>query len=346
MSVRSMDPADGDIDPHCPDLAVLQLSSDGPDLPVEFPLALPEELASLFAQPAAIVGFPGHDTQGWPGLGEKAASTYHDGVISRLTDFQNSPSAPENELQFVQYTMATWGGFSGSPVFLPSGRVGAVHNMARTVKGQGGVVKSIPHGIRVDCVLELLVHHGLESKMPFSIDKSKVLLDRWTKADEKGDKARAAYAKAVELADKANYLVFVTEDYAKGVDACNEVIKLLPNYARVYAIRSNAYNNYRFDFKERLSNQEQYDLLKKSFEDARTAVQMDPSDPYYVLNVCNPLNGIGYLTDDNSQYRKVLSIVNELLTANNLSPENRGSAYSKRAVAYDNLDDIQLAWRP
>jgi tetratricopeptide (TPR) repeat protein len=345
LSVRSMDPKDGDIDPQSPDLAVLQLSSDGPDLSVEFPIATAEELESLFAQPAAILGFPAHDTQGWPALGEKAASTYHDGVISRLTDFQNSPGAPAEELQFVQYTMATWGGFSGSPVFLPSGRVGAVHNMARTVKGQNGVVKSLPHGIRADCVLEMLVHHGLDDKMPFKIDKTKVALDRWTKADPKSEKARADYSRAVTLANEGEYLVFVTEDYDKGIEKCNEVMKLVPNYARAYSIRSNAYNNFRFDNHERLSEKAELTLANQAFEDARKAVQLDPSDPYYVLVTCGALNSIGHLTDDASQHQKVIAVVNELLTSNNLSQENKGSAMSKRAVAYDNLNQIELAWR-
>src|SRR5207253_1677651 len=156
--VRSPDPREGNVDPMSPDVAVLQLGADGPELPYEMTMATPEELKTLFAQPAAILGFPGHDTS-WPALGEKALATYHEGVISRLTDFRFSTSAPEPEQQFLQYTMATWGGFSGSPVYLPNGHVVALHNMARYVPGRGGEVKSIPHGVRVDCLWELLVHH-------------------------------------------------------------------------------------------------------------------------------------------------------------------------------------------
>lgn len=57
MSVCTMDPQEGEIDPHCPDLAVLQLSGDGPDLPIEFPLATPEEWAARFAARRNL-GFP------------------------------------------------------------------------------------------------------------------------------------------------------------------------------------------------------------------------------------------------------------------------------------------------
>jgi hypothetical protein len=123
---------------RCP--AVLQLAG-GPERPVEWPLATTEELKNLCALAAAgIIGFPGHDTEGWPSLGDKAAATYHDGVISRITDFRMNPSGPTEEQQFVQYTMATWPGFSGSPVFLANGHVVAIHNMGRPVRSPNGIV--------------------------------------------------------------------------------------------------------------------------------------------------------------------------------------------------------------
>jgi len=195
-SIQSTNRAEGPIDPHSPDVAVLQLAPEGPDLPVEFSMATPDDLKNLFAQEAALVGFPGTDTQSWPALGEKAAATFHDGVISRITDFSQSPSAPPGELQFVQYTMATWGGFSGSPVFLPNGRVVAIHNMASTIPNKKtGEVRAIPHGIRVDSLWELLVYHKLDDKIAAKIDPRQVLLERWLKPDEKSEKIRQDYAK-------------------------------------------------------------------------------------------------------------------------------------------------------
>src|SRR5690606_1985992 len=129
--VRSSDPDEGGIDTFSPDLAVLQLSAEGPDLPEEFTPVGTDDLANLFAQPVAIMGYPGSDNEGLPENGTRAAATFHSGVISRITDFQlGTGAAPEDQL-FVQYTMSTWGGFSGSPIFLPDGRVAAVHNMSR-----------------------------------------------------------------------------------------------------------------------------------------------------------------------------------------------------------------------
>lgn len=129
--VRSPDPKDGQVFPSCPDLAVLQLVAEGQDLPAQFALATPQELASLFAAPVAMMGYPGHDTVGWPALGTNATATYYAGVVSRLSDFRLDSSVPEGELQFVQYTMGNWFGYSGSPVFLPNGHIVAINNMIR-----------------------------------------------------------------------------------------------------------------------------------------------------------------------------------------------------------------------
>jgi tetratricopeptide (TPR) repeat protein len=344
LSVRSMDPKEGDVDARSPDLGLLQLAPDGPELPVEFALATAEEMASLFAQPVAIVGFPGHDNKSWPALGDKVAATYHDGVVQRVTDFLLNPSVPAHELQFVQYSMSTWGGFSGSPVFLPNGHVAAVHNMARTEK-HGEVVKAIPHGIRADCVLELLVHHGLDDKVSFTIDKSRVRIDRWLKHDARSEKARADLAKAVTLVADAEYLVYVKQDYLKGVAKCEEALKLAPNYAWAYSVRGGAFTNARFDRRDQLSDKNQLQLAKWALADALKAAQLEPSNSDYLLNVCCAFNNLGVVTGDTTFNERVLGVVNEFLTIDNLSPALRGTAMNRRGVAYDNLGDLKSAWR-
>ncbi len=220
------------------------------------------------------MGFPGYDTQSWPALGEKVAATYHDGVVSRLTDFQFSASAPAAELQYVQYTMATWGGLSGSPVFLSSGRVGAVHNSARTVKSQNGEVRSIAHGIRSDSVLELLVYHKLDRDVPFPIDKSKVALDRWTKPDERGDEARVLYAKATALVNESKYL-WTKKEYQEAKEKCDAALKLVPNHADAYYNRANAIHSIYVD-NYRMPKEQALQLLKLAYTDAIKCGQLRP----------------------------------------------------------------------
>lgn len=343
LSVRSMDPKDGDVDPCSPDLAILQLSAEGPELTFEFPIASAGDLKELYAQPAAIIGFPGHDSA-FPATGEKPAPTFHDGVISRVTDFQLGTSVPEAEQQFVQYTMSTWGGYSGSPVFLPNGRVVAVHNMSRNVPGRGQV-KSIPHGIRVDCVAEMLVHHGLDNKVSFEIDKSKVLVERWTKPDIRGDKARADYAKAEELVGEARYLIFFKQKFQEGVDKCDEAVKLLPNYGEAYFVRSFGVNNYFAFHQNNLNKQGKLKLLRLAKADAQKYIDIMPSDPAGPINICQIICNIGVVRDDDEDVNNALEMLTKLLTSPNLPNHIRAQAHSYRGGAYSFIDEPKKALR-
>jgi len=344
MSIRSTDPREGAIDPYSPDLAILQLESEGPDLTVEFAPATADELKSLFARPAAISGFPGYDNKSWPKLGSKPVATYHDGVISRLTDFSLAPDAVPEELLFVQYTMSTWPGYSGSPVFLPSGHVAAVHNMGRKEQSRG-VLQSIPHGIRVDALLDMIVFHGLEDKMPFTIDKSRANVERWTKADEKTAQARATYAKAVALAEEAYQLVYVDEQYTAGVNKCNEAMKLVPNLPAAYRRRGGGFANYWFDSRDRLTTADQLKYLGYAEEDFRKASQLEPSNSSHVLQLAMTYNNIGLVTGRVDGPSRALTIASNLLDSDNLISDDRSFAHSVRGVAYDNLDDGVAALR-
>jgi tetratricopeptide (TPR) repeat protein len=340
-SVRSIDPREGSVDPLGPDLAVLQLAAGGPDLPVEWPLATPEELKDLFAQPAGIVGFPGHDTEGWPSLGDKAAATYHDGVISRITDFRMSPSGPPEEQQYVQYTMATWPGFSGSPVFLSNGHVVAIHNMGRTVPGNNGVVASIPYGVRVDCLWELLLHHKLDAMVKLPVDKSKLRIARWLERDERDEQLR----KAISLVAEADRFVYTTEEFAKGVNKCLDAIKLAPNYPEAYFVRAHGFMNYWFKYKRQLSYEDQMKLLKNAAENADKYTVLAPSDPRGVLLGCLILNNLGHASKDYSFNRKALNRLIQLANSDNLTDYVQAEIHSNMGIACDNLDDKDEALR-
>jgi tetratricopeptide (TPR) repeat protein len=346
LSVRSTDPKDGPVDPASPDLAVVRLAAGGPDLETEFAPAAEAEVAELFAQPAAIFGFPGHDTKGWPGLGEEAAATYHDGVVSRLTDFQFRPGGPYAERQFVQYTMSEWGGFSGSPVFLRSGRVAAVHNMARTVEDKGsGERKVIPHGVRVDCVFELLVHHKLADKVPFKIDESKVLVERWLKPDPRTEKALADFDKAEQLVIQARLDIFTKQEFKKGIDKCNKALDLLPSYAPAYQVRSYGWNNYFGFHQDNLNTEQKLDYLQRAYDDIQKYMQLLPSDQAGPVIACQVKNNAGIVQDAARPLRESLSILNKVLEVEGLKASTRAEAHSYRATAHDFLGNADAARR-
>ncbi len=348
-SLRSMDPRDGPINTRSPDLAVLQLAAGGPELPVELPMATPEELKDLFAQPAAILGFPGHDFKWWPGQGEKAAATFHDGVISRITDFRLSASGGDSELQFVQYTMATWPGFSGSPVYLPNGHVVAVHNSVRpSGKGSFNEVKNIPHGVRVDCLWELLVHHGLEGKVPIKFDRTALNIRRWIEPDAREQKIRADFQRATNLVREARHLIYNKEDFKNGVDRCNEAVKLAPNLADAYRVRGDGFTNYWFKNRRDggLAFADGMRMLDSAKWDAEKYVQLVGStDPDAILTLTLVFNNTGAYKDDNSFNRKALAVLRKLEATDNLNNYNRARTLSQIGIALNNVGDNDEALR-
>ena len=337
--VKSAKPSDGPVHPNCPDVALLQLADGGPDLAVELQMAGPETFEHLFAQPAAILGYPGHDTQSWPQIGETAEATFHDGVISRLSNFRNNVSVPLPYKQFVQYTMSTWGGFSGSPVFLTDGRVVAIHNSAKYESGAGGDVKAIPHGVRIDCLWELVVHHGLQDKIPLPVEDSQVDVQRWLEDDPEDLEVR----KAVELVREASDLIYNQEKFSEGAAKCAEAIKIAPGYAEAYNVRCDAYLNYFFAYRRQVDEDTAFKQLQYAERDALKYAALCPAEPWAFLNLVSVYNNAGQFLDDDDHNRKALQIVTKLLESENLPKNARAHAHSSRGVAFDNLDEDDAA---
>ena len=156
-------------------------------------------------------------------------------MISRFTDFHNSVNVPLECRQYLQYTMAGWSGFSGSPILLPDGRVIAVHKMATIQDLNQRVTHDFSHGIRIDCLWELLVYHHLEDKIRQKIDRALVHVDRWLRID-----LVDRLGKAITLVDEASYLLSVEEKFTESVKKCNEAIKIAPDYALAYLVARSA----------------------------------------------------------------------------------------------------------
>lgn len=334
LSIRSSDPEEGEIDSHAPDLAILQLGSDGPDLQTEFIPAGLDELGKIFAQPVAIMGFPGHDTHGLPRQGESAAATFHSGVVSRITDFQFNNGTPAAEHQFVQYTMSTWGGFSGSPVFLPSGRVVCVHNSSDFDR-RGDEVRSIPHGIRVDCVLEMLVHHKLDDLVSFEFDKSALSIKRWIEPDARTEKARADLARAAEIVEQAD-AIYEQSNYMEAAKKCEEALELLPTYAPAYTCRAKIFYVAWVESNDWPTERAMI-VLNQALSDATRANQLTPSVEI-MLQMCRVRNAMTWETDDTSHSDKVVLVLTPLLENEKaLDTLARASTFQVRANSYNQI---------
>jgi tetratricopeptide (TPR) repeat protein len=317
LSARSADPNEGPVDPDSPDVAVVQLAEGGPELPHELAVATPEELAELQAQSVGILGFPGHDTKGWPAPGSKAAATYDEGVVQRLTNFESGVDGPDAEQQFVQYSLKTAGGFSGSPVFLPNGHVVAIHNSGRPLHDPSAVVNAIGHGVRVDCLWELIVHHGLEGEVPFAIDKDKLNVGRWLGADERTERVR----QAVQLVQEAEQLVYSERQHAAGFAKCTEALQLVRGFGDAYRVRGDATEYLFLDQEKSLPREELLKLLGQIMQDRQMYAKLSGTVPAF-LRFAMANFRLGMYRGDEELLRKTLKLLDELKEKTEIQPRD------------------------
>ncbi|HZZ28310.1 MAG TPA: tetratricopeptide repeat-containing serine protease family protein [Pirellulales bacterium] len=342
VTLRSVDPNKGEVDPRSPDVAVLQLASGG-ELPDELAMATRDELYELFAQPVGMLGFPGHDTISWPGVGQKAEATFREGVVSRITDFLNDVNAPLERQQFIQHSMANWFGFSGSPIFLTNGHVVALNNSGRT-ETQNGMSTALAYGVRVDCLWELLKSNHLLDQVNIPPEAKLVDVERFSEPDP-----------TVELLNKVNRLLddaridLTYSRYLQAGEKCNQAAHLMPNYARVYQTRGGVYADYcaeTYKFKDPQGLY--YDQL--AFNDARKAVELDPenSDAYldlgmFTSNLVNAKIADGY----HHFVSAVVEIADKIIDAPGVPSYTKAYAYTVRAEGRgytpETLSDLKKA---
>jgi Trypsin-like peptidase domain/Tetratricopeptide repeat len=347
FSIRAECPADGDVDAWSPDVAVLELTPDGPALPAELAMATPDEVKNLFAQTVGMLGFPAHSTGkpegprrevrgSWPALGEKAEGTYHDGVVSRLTNFRLSVNAPPEELQFVQSTLGNWPGFSGSPVYLSNGHVVAINNSWRDAEARG-VKTKISQAIRVDCLWELLVHHGLDARVSVPVAKSQLRIKRWLELSE----PERQFRQAVQLVQEAANLIDSQGESLAGVRKCTAALALVPDYPDAYRVRCAGRNRYYCD--ENPSRTAARALLDAAASDARKYAELMPSDPRGITAVVNTASNMAALMKNSSRLRLALPLLDKALSSGSLPKPQRAEFHSLRGVCHFNLGNRDRA---
>lgn len=333
VSIRADCPADGEVDPMCPDLAVLELEPGGPPLPPELPMAGPDELKTLLAQTVGMYGFPGHSAS-WPGAGEKAQGSYTDGVVSRMTNFRLSGTAAADDLQFVQTTLGNFPGYSGSPVYLANGRVAAINNSVRLAESKG-VTAQVSHAVRVDSLWELLVYHKLDEKVPLPVDRAAVRHERWRELDE----SERRFRRAVALVDEASTLVDFDQKFGEAVKKCDQAAELAPDYPHSYRVRCAA-RNAQFAY-DRAANPRA--VLEAAYDDAEKYFTMMKSDPAAVIALVNTACNLTAATRNQGPVQAVLPTLNRVASSDALPKPVRAEFVSLRGTCLFNLQQSARA---
>ena len=183
--------------------------------------------------------------------------------------------------------MASWFGFSGSPMFLPNGHVVALNNSGGTFS-QNGLSQSLAWGIRADCLWELLKANGLLDKVNVPPEAASVDIERFSKPDPE-----------LEKLQKVNKLLAAAQDDVRfsrleaAIAKCNDAAQQLPDYATIYGLRGSVYLDYAsHNLKPTDPQTRKYNQM--ALEDENRALQLDPVNTNYYLEVamanCNLTN--------------------------------------------------------
>lgn len=335
--VRSMEPKVGEVFTYSPDVAVLKLAA-GPEIPQELQLAGWDEVKDLFARPLAMLGFPSYHTESWPKADEKPVATVHTGMVCRVTDFKLKVAGEDaRSFQYVQHTAGSWPGFSGSPLFLPSGHVAAVNNSSvpKEHPRQRGRSEIFSYGIRIDCVWELLVHHKLDGQVPVPVPKERLHMARFAEPDPGPELVRQAMAKCAEAAALLN------EDKPRpAFEKCTEAIKLASEHAASYGLRSLASARLVSLEAQKLSTKEKIERWKLAIDDARRACELEPVGAYNFTRLARAAWSREELVNSElpaekrhwTDTRNAVRLLTDLLSWDNLQKWERGEILSLRGV--------------
>jgi S1-C subfamily serine protease len=327
--LRTANPSTGNVFPRSPDVAVLQLADDGHELPDELPLATREELYDTFAQPVGMLGYPGHDTGNLPGAGQTAGATFREGVISRVADFSNDTGSTLARQQFLQHSMANWYGFSGSPIFLPNGRVAALNNSGATYSSNG-LSTNIAWGIRADCLWELLKANKLLDKVELPPEAALVDIDRFSQPDPQMERLQKVNQLLADARDDSR---FSREQAA--ITKCNEAAQQLPDYAAIYGLRGSLYLDYAsHNLKPSDPQTQKYNQM--ALEDENRALQLDPANTDYYLEVAMANANLANLNAPIGKRKPVpgsIELADRIIGNASVSPHDKAFAYRVRANA-------------
>ena len=328
VKLRGADKKLGSVVGRSPDVAVLQLA-EGDELPDELPFASRDELYDLFAQPVAMLGFPGTDTPGFPKAGEKAEASFREGVINRVSDFTNNAGGAAERQQYLQHSMANWFGFSGSPMLLPNGHIIALNNSGITFN-QNGLSVTLAWGIRADCIWEVLKANHLLGKVNLPKEAAAVDVARFYQPDPE--------LKRLEQVD--HMLAEARMDlrssrYQEALGKCSEAAKLLPNYAAVFDTRGDVYiNTASLSLKSGDPQRLKYNQL--GLADKKQALQLDPANTALYLDVAVATVNLANLTKPAGSKTvgsaSAVAVADKMLSDASVSASNKAYACRVRAA--------------
>lgn len=330
LVVRSHDTHDGEVAVPGPDVAVLHVA-DGPELPVEWELADPEELRNLNDQPVGILGFPGY--QEWQN--SPLSASFQHGRITALTDFKRKREAAVELKQFVEHTARQVEGNSGSPLFLPNGHVVAVPCMNRILRADPERNPTY-HAVRVDSLWELLAYYKLDRQVRIKAERATLRVPTEPVPDPRAANLRRAVALVREARQQAR-----KHDYRKAGEICNEAVQLAPEYGSAYTERSKVRTHYCGENWKLLPPADRAQQIEWALQDAHKGIELSLGKKNGGFLICCELYVYaGCLDNDKDFFQLAVERTAVVLSWDFLTSAERSCALNTRAQARQFLGDL------
>jgi Trypsin-like peptidase domain len=331
LFVRSDDPSDGEVVPGVPDVAVLQLSDGGPELPEECSLATARELLDIEGKEVGVLGYPeGEGNAPLDAQGASKAALAVGRVVKSVDPAdqgREGAGAPWSK-QWIVDTASSGPGCSGAPIFLADGKVIGIR--------RGGVedvhdpLKPVKYasGFRIDCLVEVLAHHKL---LPMVLGAEMAgfgHVGEWAP-----DPKLPNFRRAVQLIREADALGRIGR-VRDAVDRCNAAIVLFPGYGMAFLARGHHYLGYCVDNWEKLGSVDRCKFAMWAQSDLRYGMRLIPdaticprSEYYY----CDIYMGLAF--NEIAYYYKTIKLTTDTLQNKDLVNYERSVLLNCRAEA-------------
>lgn len=340
LRARSEDFRDGNTVYGCPDVAVLELVADGPDLPGELELAGDEELRDLEGKAVGMLSYPEDVSIQWPDESRPASCVFAFFFVGAMTDriYRRDLGVPVEKRQILMYDSDCGPGTSGSPVFLPNGHVvGLATNGSKSFEDDG---KLADFGSRIDRVRELLTYHDLgDTKLTRSTRPA-------PNPDWGPDPRLREFRRAVRLVREAELLRRAGK-YDEARKKCDGALVLAPDYGAALLERSKALL---YDVGTRwtsIQSQKRLELAESGYADAVRVCDLLPglSEPWLIY-----IQWSIYLACLDSSREDILESLEDVQSLINsdwpcvpLSKNDRSFAVNLRGQCYGFLGEFDRA---
>jgi hypothetical protein len=341
LVARSPDPSDGPVRSKF-DLAVMQLSKDGPELPAAVDLAAAGDRDAVEDTPVGILGFAGDwlplpPTSASPADPRFCASVLHrDQVVfdDLGSELRADPFLDDANVHF-DWHYGDSAGLSGSPIFESNGLLVAVaQHSLRLQDGREQVSAA-----RIACLRELIAYHRLERTL------SPTALPTPSVADWGPDPRIGQLRRAVALVREASQ-ASSKQDYRSATLKCNQALALAPKYGNALIERCQAYLGYTWDRWPALSRRAKLRYVELAISDSHAAVDECGGANSAFLTYLQALVFKAYAVPDRTEAERAISVLTKMVTDwrnRPLNDEERAYAFSLRAQCHELLGHVARA---